>query len=217
MIWGADSVTSTNLSRAKSQGKVLLGFNEPDLGAQANLTPARALELWPQLAATGMRLGSPSVAYGADTPGGWLDQFMSGAKSHGYRVDFITLHWYGSDFSAAATGQLKRYLQATYDRYHLPIWLTEYALIKFSPSTTFPTQQQQAAFATASRRRCWRGCRTSSATPGSRCPPRSPATPASTAPGPPSPPWAPPTGRPDPGPGPGPRGRGGSCAAPTAG
>ena len=150
MIWGADSVTPANLAKAKSEGKVLLGFNEPDMSSQANMTAARALELWPQLIATGMRLGSPSVAYGADTPGGWLDQFMTGAKSHGYRVDFITLHWYGSDFSSAATGQIQRYIQATYDRYHVPIWLTEYALIKFSGGTVYPTQAQQAAFVTAS-------------------------------------------------------------------
>ena len=149
MIWGTGSVTSANLTKVKG-AKDLLGFNEPDMGGQANMTPAQTLDLWPQLQATGDRLGSPSVAYGGDTPGGWLDQFMSGAKSRGYRVDFIALHWYGSDFSAAAAGQLKGYIQNVYNRYHLPIWLTEYALIKFSGSPEFPTQDQQAAFVKAS-------------------------------------------------------------------
>jgi hypothetical protein len=78
--------------------------------------------------------------------GGWLDRFVSGARSRGYQLDFIALHWYGSDFSGAAVGQLKSYLQAVYDRYHLPIWLTEYALIKFGDPTTFPTPAQQATF-----------------------------------------------------------------------
>jgi hypothetical protein len=75
---------------------------------------------------------------------------MSGAAARGYRVDFIALHWYGSDFSAAATSQLRSYLQATYNRYHKPIWLTEYALINFSGGAKYPTQSQQAAFVKAS-------------------------------------------------------------------
>ena len=150
MIWGAGSVTSATLAQAKQQGTELLGFNEPDMSGQANMTVSQALDLWPQLQATGMRLGSPAVATGGDKAGGWLDQFMSGAASRGYRVDFITLHWYGSDFSSAAVGQLKSYIQAVYARYHKPIWLTEYALINFGGGAKYPTQAQQAAFVTGS-------------------------------------------------------------------
>jgi len=91
------------------------------------------------------------AAHASDTPGGWLDQFMSGAATRGYRVDFIALHWYGSDFSAAAVGQLRNYVQAVYNRYHKPIWLTEYALTDFGSSPArFPAWSQQAAFVTAS-------------------------------------------------------------------
>jgi len=93
-----------------------------------------------------------AVAAGGDKPGGWLDQFMQGAKAKGYRVDFITLHWYGGDFTTTpAVSELQGYIQAVHDRYHLPIWLTEYALTDFSGSSPrFPTQAQQAAFVTAS-------------------------------------------------------------------
>ena len=151
MIWGGAAVTSATLARVKTQGHVLLGFNEPDFSSQSNLTVDQALALWPQLMATGMRLGSPAPATGASSAGGWLDRFMTGAASHGYRVDFIALHWYGSDFApGAATGQLRSYLQATYDRYHVPIWLTEYALINFSGSAKYPSPSQQAAFVTQS-------------------------------------------------------------------
>jgi Glycosyl hydrolase catalytic core len=146
MIWGKASVNAGTISTAKAQGRVLLGFNEPDLAGQSNLTVTQALDLWPQLMATGMRLGSPAPAFGADRADGWFDRFMSGVKARGYRVDFIALHWYGSDFGSAATNQLRRYLQATYDRYHLPIWLTEYALINFSGSPKYPTLEQQAQF-----------------------------------------------------------------------
>ena len=152
MIWGASDVTAATLDQVKSEGDVLLCFNEPDQSGQANMTVAQALDLWPQLEATGMTLGSPAVSFDAATPGGWLDQFMTGAKARGYRVNFITVHWYGGDFSTGpAVQQLESYLQAIYNQYHLPIWLTEFALTSYAGSTpTFPTEAQQAAFLTAS-------------------------------------------------------------------
>jgi RNA polymerase sigma factor (sigma-70 family) len=149
MIRAASSVTSATLAQVKTEGSVLLGFNEPDLASQSNMTVTQALSLWPQLEATGMTLGSPAVAANGATPGSWLDQFMSGAAARGYRVDFITLHWYGSDFSTGpAVSQLESYLQAVYDRYHKPIWLTEFGLANFGTGA-FATGAQQAAFVTA--------------------------------------------------------------------
>ena len=151
MIWGPGSVTTSNLNRAKESGKVLLGFNEPDFASQSNMSVTQALDLWPQLQATGLRLGSPAVATGGATAGGWLDRFMTGARERGLRVDFITLHWYGSDFSTAAVNHLASYIRAVHDRYQLPIWLTEYALIKFgSGGSTYPTAAQQTAFVNGS-------------------------------------------------------------------
>lgn len=147
MIWGAGSVTSDNLARARRSGTVLLGFNEPDFASQSNMSVEQALDLWPQLQATGMRLGSPAPAVGAADPGGWLDRFLTGAAQRGYRVDFIALHWYGSDFSAAAVGHLRSYLEAVWERYHLPIWLTEFALIRWGPSgAVYPTEAEQVRF-----------------------------------------------------------------------
>ena len=93
--------------------------------------------------------GQPRPAVGGATPGGWLDRFMTGARERGYRVDFIALHWYGSDFSDAAVGHLEGYLRAVHDRYGLPIWLTEFALIKWgSGGATYPTPAQQTRFIT---------------------------------------------------------------------
>jgi RNA polymerase sigma factor (sigma-70 family) len=151
MMWGTASVTAASLAAVRGEGHILLGFNEPDQAGQANMTVSQALSLWPQLMATGMTLGSPAVASGAAIPGGWLDQFMAGAKARGYRVDFITVHWYGGDFSTGpAVQQLQSYLQAVYARYHLPVWVTEFALTNFSGgSVSYPSETQQAAFLTA--------------------------------------------------------------------
>jgi hypothetical protein len=100
-----------------------------------------------------MRLGAPAVASGADTPGGWLDRFMQGAEQRGLRVDFIPLHWYGADFGPDAANQLSQYIQRVHDRYHKPIWLTEYGLIDFSQATPrYPSQQEETAFINSSTR-----------------------------------------------------------------
>ena len=146
MIWGTANVTDAALKQARGEGSELLGFNEPDVAGQANMTVEDALAAWPRLAATGMRLGSPAVAYGGDTAGGWLDRFMTGTRQKGYRVDFITLHWYGSDFSAAAVGQFLGYLDAVHERYGKPIWVTEYGLMNFSGSPKYPAAAQEVAF-----------------------------------------------------------------------
>ncbi|MFJ8598279.1 glycosyl hydrolase [Streptomyces shenzhenensis] len=151
MIWGPGSVTDAELGAARSEGTELLGFNEPDSGMQADLTPEQALDLWPRLQDTGLRMGAPAVASGGDIEGGWLDRFMKGAAERGLRVDFIPLHWYGADFGPDAADQLRGYLQKVYDRYHKPIWLTEYGLIDWSQGAPrYPSAQEQADFVKSS-------------------------------------------------------------------
>ncbi|WP_433791249.1 glycoside hydrolase family protein [Actinoplanes sp. CA-252034] len=146
MVWGAANVTDATLREVKAEGDVLLGFNEPDLAEQSNMTVEAALAAWPKLEATGMRLVSPAVAFGGDTAGGWLDRFMTGAKSKGLRVDAIALHWYGSDFSAASVDQFLGYVDAVYKRYRKPIWITEFGLINFSGSPKYASDAQKVAF-----------------------------------------------------------------------
>ncbi|MFI7599530.1 sigma-70 family RNA polymerase sigma factor [Actinoplanes sp. NPDC049681] len=146
MIWGKANVTDATLAKVKREGDVLLGFNEPDMAGQANMSVEDALAAWPRLQATGLRLGSPAVAYGADTAGGWLDRFMKGAAQKNLRVDFITLHWYGSDFSNAAAGQFLGYVDAVHKKYGKPIWVTEYGLMNFGGSPKYPAAAQEVAF-----------------------------------------------------------------------
>ena len=145
MIWGGDSVDAASLAKAKQAGPYLLGFNEPDMAGQANMTVDQALSLWPKLEATGKVLGSPAVAYGGDTRGRLAGPLHDRRRQKGYRVDFIALHWYGGDFTTPdAVAQLKSYLQAVYDRYHKPIWLTEYALTDYSGGAArYPTDRSR--------------------------------------------------------------------------
>ncbi|MEV0901872.1 sigma-70 family RNA polymerase sigma factor [Actinoplanes sp. NPDC049802] len=146
MIWGAANVTDATLRQAKSEGDVLLGFNEPDLAEQSNMTVEAALAAWPELEATGMRLVSPAVAFGGDKAGGWLDRFLTGAEAKGLRVDAIALHWYGSDFSAASVNQFLGYVDAVHKRYGKPVWITEFGLINFGGSPRYPSDAQKVRF-----------------------------------------------------------------------
>ena len=155
MVRSAADVTAAALANAERSGPALLTFNEPDLTSQANMTVAQALSLWPQLMATNLQLGSPAVASGAATTGGWLDRFMKRAAQSHFRVNFIAVHWYGADFRTdAAVAELRSYLESVHARYGLPVWLTEYALIHFTSAggPVYPTNAQQAAFVTASVR-----------------------------------------------------------------
>jgi hypothetical protein len=153
MIKTPSDVNTATLNEVEHEGKYLLGFNEPDVANQANMSVARALALWPQLEATGMELGSPAVSYGTNSTSSWIGQFMDGARARHYRVNFITVHWYGQHHwtdPATDVNDLKTYLEQTYNLYHLPIWITEFSLISFQgPKPAYPTPTQQAAFLTA--------------------------------------------------------------------
>lgn len=145
MIWSGKDMGEIG----EVKGSTLLGFNEPDLAGQANMSVEQALDLWPQLMNTGMRLGSPSPAWGGDAAGGWLDRFMKGAADRKYRVDFITVHFYTANFDTAqAVNELRTYLTKVYARFHKPIWLTEFALINHD-GMIYPPEWQTAAFVKA--------------------------------------------------------------------
>src|SRR5690606_29443750 len=89
---------------------------EPDYAIQSNITVEKALQLWEDMDATGVRLGSPAVSAGSGGPE-WLAEFMAESP----RVDFICAHWY-PDFSP---DPLDVFLDDLWDTYGLPIWLTE--------------------------------------------------------------------------------------------
>ncbi len=98
MIWSEYFLKDDNYDRyfvplIGSEYPALLGYNEPNLEGQADMSVEKALQYWPMLEKTGLRLGSPATTgrSGLD----WTIEFMKGAKTRGYRVDFLALHWYG--------------------------------------------------------------------------------------------------------------------------
>jgi Glycosyl hydrolase catalytic core len=145
MIWDEKYVNPKDLATVQRSGKVLLTFNEPNVKDQANMTVEEALDLWPQLEGTGMRLGSPAPTREEALAGGWLHRFMQGIKAKGYRVDFVCVHHYSANYEApqAAAAELRDYLSRVYELYGKPVWLTEFALANW---ITAATSKQQRAY-----------------------------------------------------------------------
>ncbi len=146
MLWSAGSVDADLRAAMQSGAKHLLAFNEPDSATEGNVTVDQAIALWPKLEATGLRLGSPGTTTGSE----WLDRFMTQARAKNLRVDFLCLHWYGDITAPDPVGELQKYLQTYWDRYHLPIWLTEYSGADFSFHRRKTSVEDNAHFAAAS-------------------------------------------------------------------
>lgn len=128
----------SNVETAISNGAThILGFNEPDLTAQANMTPDEAAGAWKDMEQFGgkVKIGSPAVCNGGGLTGlNWLSTFMG--KCSGCQIDFIAIHWYGLATSDGIA-DLKKHIGDTQKiAGGRPIWLTE-----FQPSGSTADQQ----------------------------------------------------------------------------
>lgn len=129
MIWSEKYLVGDNYGKyleplIGSDHPALLGFNEPNWKGQAEMSVEMALEYWPMLERTGLRLGSPATTgrSGLD----WTIEFLKGTKILGYRVDFLALHWYGD---CNGTEDLRSFLDY-YSAFDMPMWLTEFSCYK---------------------------------------------------------------------------------------
>lgn len=146
----------SELATAAEYGAIM-GYNEPDLSTQANVSVAQALADWPLFEATGARLGSPACAGdmrgGAFAPLAWFTQFMAG-DGNGYvpRVDFIAVHEYRdpSGDPAVAADAVLMYLDQIHVAWGKPVRLTETNGLAFTGSNfttwTYATQEWTASF-----------------------------------------------------------------------
>jgi hypothetical protein len=124
----------------------LLGYNEPDSTSQANIAVGDAIWSWPDLLATGLRVGSPATTDGGRS--GWLYPFMDAANAADLRVDFVAVHYYwcyDPANPAGAASQMYNYLKAVHDYTGRPIWVTEWNNGANWTNCGDPTYAQQAA------------------------------------------------------------------------
>lgn len=117
MAWGRNfnETAIRNYIKEHSSVKYLLGFNEPNFAAQANMTPAEAASLWRVLEGIAsefdLRLVAPALNFSGEKVGGrvwgiyeWLDEFIRSYKEANSRlpkIDCLALHcymnWYGAN------------------------------------------------------------------------------------------------------------------------
>ncbi len=108
--------------------KYLLGFNEPNLTDQCNMTPVQAAEQWPQVVALArelnLKLISPAMNYGTlagyHDPIKWLDEFFAQPNVSLDDIHAIAIHCYMASPSA-----VKDYIKR-FEKYGKPIWMTEF-------------------------------------------------------------------------------------------
>ena len=99
----------------------ILGNNEPDNKAddkEQDIDVKNVLANWPQMMATGRRLGSPAVAGDYD----WLNEFIDSVDARGWRCDFIAVHAYWYKDQPGWKSQLESISKRCGGR---PIWITE--------------------------------------------------------------------------------------------
>ncbi|KAH2328145.1 hypothetical protein KXW28_006387 [Aspergillus fumigatus] len=128
MLWGLPSSLDPQWTAAVHATGVeaILGFNEPDLGSQSNISPADAaagylVSLQPFAAQ--VRISTPAVTNGPppNMGTGWMDQFFEHCRT--CTIDLVAIHWYANNDPEG----FKAHVQQFYDKYHLPIWITEFA------------------------------------------------------------------------------------------
>lgn len=133
MLWNGswNPTALTNYLNVHPEVKYLLAFNEPNFSVQANMTPAQAAALWPQVEAIAntynLKIVSPAMSYCSGTciPGYnnqhgtlWLDNFFAACPT--CRVDYIGLHVYDNFYWGFHS------VVQLYKKYNRPIWITEF-------------------------------------------------------------------------------------------
>ena len=124
--YSADRIRAFVAAHPKTQ--YLLAFNEPNLTDQANMTPAQAAALWPDVVALAkelnLKLVSPAMNYGTlagySNPIKWLDEFFAQPGVSIDDVYAISVHCY-----MASSSSVKSYIEM-FEKYNKPIWLTEF-------------------------------------------------------------------------------------------
>jgi len=114
--------------------KTILAYNEPDNATQSNLTVSYALQGYQVMAGLGVPVGSPACVHADDQ---WMQDFMAGAAANGYRVDYVTIHWYGGN---DANGFLS-YVDSIHNLYGKPVWITEFCPADWSGNHGISAQQ----------------------------------------------------------------------------
>jgi len=116
----------------------LLSFNEPDNSGQSNISPQVAAAAYKQYMmpyAGHAALGAPAVTNSETGLSGltWLTDVLEAGT--GCEVDFVPIHWYGTDINDFKDHVQKAFTTGQYAAGGVrPIWITEVGLFFFISS-----------------------------------------------------------------------------------
>lgn len=134
MVWTERSAANfkNRVNSLKSKGyKYVLTFNEPDLVGQCNLPVNTVYNAWQGISGvTGIKVSSPVTATWPKNSKEWFQSFMSKLDlSKDHDVDFISIHCYPDNYGGAgmATWFIEEVVEWTWNKYHKPIWITEFS------------------------------------------------------------------------------------------
>jgi len=135
-VRGIEQLTDLNEWSMVSNNEhaILHYFNEPE---RAGITPEQAAEIWmekmvPLRKGKGKKIIGPGCA--SDSGGEvWLDEFMARVQAMGEPPDYLGVHYYGSDESAAI-----HYIKKMHNKYpELQVVVSEIASISRSKKEVF--------------------------------------------------------------------------------
>jgi hypothetical protein len=124
MVWGHPGLPDLD---SMPDAEVMLGFNEPNMLEQSNMSPELAAELWPRVEAAArahgvLTLVGPSLNWGdsdVGNPADWYRRFLAACPN--CRVDAIGIHVYNCQLS-----NMKDRVDM-FREFGKPLWVTEFA------------------------------------------------------------------------------------------
>lgn len=135
MLWSDSPTRLANLKADLASCNMptrVLGFNEPDLAGQAEMTTAEARRAWRTLereaAVENLKIGSPVTI---SPNAAWMEKFMTEAttlENPDLKIDFVTCHIYQNP----DVGNFLRKIDTLHERWGKPVWVTETAVADFS-------------------------------------------------------------------------------------
>lgn len=134
MLWKETNanIIKTKLNNFVAQGyKYCLAFNEPDLKNQCNMSMESVFNLWPAMMNDQIKISSPVTALWPESSKNWFQPFMIKINANAnLDVDFISIHCYPDNWNGGksmADWFLKTVVDWTWEKYHKPIWVTEFS------------------------------------------------------------------------------------------
>ncbi|KAF2207879.1 glycoside hydrolase family 128 protein [Cercospora zeae-maydis SCOH1-5] len=140
MQWNNVGIENLHEKIRQAGARMVLGFNEPELPDQSNMSAELAANEWLRhiepLRKAGIKAGSPGIS-NAGHAVGWLQDFLQRIRAGGSQVDAYCLHYYGETL-----GSFYDYIWSTHHQLGAdkPVWITEFACTNWNANAPLPRE-----------------------------------------------------------------------------